>query len=99
MPVYMVIEIEILDKDTYAEYVKKAPATVHQYGGRYLARSSEVTPLAGDWRPQRLILLEFESAEGLRRWLDSPEYRAVAPLRELSTRTKSVMVEGCSEPQ
>ncbi len=34
MAVYMILEMEVVDPDTYAGYVKQAPATVAQYGGR-----------------------------------------------------------------
>jgi uncharacterized protein (DUF1330 family) len=47
MPVYMIIDIEAKDPGTYAEYMEKVPATVIQYGGRYLVRGGAPTSLAG----------------------------------------------------
>ncbi len=38
--------------------------------------------LEGDWEPQRLVILEFESMERLREWYDSPEYAPLKQLRE-----------------
>lgn len=38
MAVYLILDIEVTDADTYGDYVKQAPATVEQYGGRYLVR-------------------------------------------------------------
>jgi uncharacterized protein (DUF1330 family) len=92
----MIIEIEIIDKDTYAEYMDKAPATVRKYGGRYVVRGGAVTPLTGDWRPERIIILEFPSAEQMQRWNLSPEYLELAPLRVRSTKTRAIAVEGYS---
>ena len=94
MSVYMIIDVEITDSDTYAEYVEKVPAVVEQFGGRYIARSSDVTVLFGDWRPERIIILEFPSINHIRQWLASPEYAPLATLREKSTRTRAVVVEG-----
>ncbi len=95
MSVYMIIEIEITDKNTYAEYVEKVPATVEEYGGRYIVRGGAVTPLTGDWRPERVIVLEFPSADEMQRWNSSPEYLELAPLRMRSTKTRAIAVEGC----
>ncbi len=94
MSVYMIIDVEVTDPDTYAKYVEKVPSVVQKFGGRYLARGSHVTVLAGDWRPERIILLEFPSARHIQQWLTSPEYAPLAALREKSTRTKTILVEG-----
>ncbi len=97
MAVYMILEIEVVDADTYADYVKQAPATVAQYGGKYLVRGGAVTPLAGGWEPQRLVVIEFSSMERFREWLTSPEYSAIAPIRERATKGKVIVVEGFDE--
>lgn len=97
MAVYMILEIEVLDADTYAAYVEQAPATVKQYGGRYLVRGGRVTPLTGGWDPQRIVVIEFPSMEQFHSWLTSPEYSAIALLRERSTKGKAIVVEGYAE--
>ncbi|HOW42355.1 MAG TPA: DUF1330 domain-containing protein [Candidatus Omnitrophota bacterium] len=95
MSVYMIVEArEVMDKEKYGEYVRKVPETVKQFGGKYLARGGRVTVCAGDWNPARLIILEFASMDAYNAWWHSPEYRAVAPLREQSARTNAIVVEG-----
>ena len=96
MSVYMIIDVQVTDRNTYAEYVEKVAPIVEKYGGRYLVRGGDVKVLTGDWHPERIIILEFPSAEHLRRWLTSPEYAPLAALREKSTRAKAVAVEGLS---
>ncbi|MCI0890773.1 MAG: DUF1330 domain-containing protein [Chloroflexi bacterium] len=94
MAVYMILEIEVVDAETYGEYVAQAPATVEQYGGRYLVRGGAITPLTGGWDPQRMVVIEFPTMERFQEWLTSPEYSAIAPLRERSTKSKTIVVEG-----
>jgi uncharacterized protein (DUF1330 family) len=94
---YFLLEIDVKDQAAYSEYLKVAPATVKQYGGKYLIRGGSVTPVEGGWNPKRLVLLEFPSVEQAKRWLDSPEYRKIAPIRERSTHSKAVIVEGYTE--
>lgn len=97
MAVYIILEIEVVDADAYGSYVKQAPATVAQYGGRYLVRGGAVTPLTGGWDPERMVVIEFPSMERFREWLTSPEYTAIAPLREQATKGKVIVVEGFDE--
>jgi uncharacterized protein (DUF1330 family) len=94
MSVYLIIEVEVHDPATYGEYMLRVPRTVEKYGGRYVARSSSVVPLVGDWNPERLIILEFASMDAMTRWNTSPEYAEVAQLRAQSATTRSVAVEG-----
>jgi len=92
--VYVVIEIEVIDERAYGEYLTEVPGTLERHGGRYLARGGAVTPLAGGWAPERVVLLEFPSADAVRTWLSSEEYGRIAPLRERSTRGRAILVEG-----
>jgi uncharacterized protein (DUF1330 family) len=95
MPVYMLVEaVEVLDKEKYASYVQKVPATLQKFGGRYLVRGTDITTISGTWHPKRLIIVEFDSMERLRAWYDSPDYRAIASLREQGAKTNAVVVEG-----
>jgi uncharacterized protein (DUF1330 family) len=95
MPVYLIIDVAVTDPELYAEYVEQVPAVVERYGGRYLARGGDVVPLTADWRPQRIILIEFDSIDQVRDCFTSPEYLALAPLREESTTSRAIIIEGC----
>ena len=99
MSVYMLIETRVQPggKDAYAEYIRKVSPIIGQYGGRYLVRGGTITPLMGDWTPERIILMEFPSTDAIRTWLASPEYRAIAPLRESSVETRAVLLEAYSD--
>ena len=94
MPVYLIIDITITDPDLYGEFVARVPAVVEQYGGRYLARSGEVSTMVGDWQPERIVLIEFETIEQVQEFFASPEYQALVPLREQSATTRAILVEG-----
>jgi len=97
VPVYMITEIDIKDEKLYAEYVKSVREVVVKHGGRYLVRGGQVTPLSGNWNPERITIIEFETIEHLRRCFGSEEYRELAPLKEKSTLGRSIVVEGCQQ--
>lgn len=98
MSVHVIIDIKVLNKDMYAEYVRKVPPIIQKYGGRYLARGGKITPLSGTWHPERVIILEFDNAGQVNNWLTSPEYAEVASLRENSTISNSIMLESGDLP-
>ena len=98
MAVYMVIEIEVHDPETYAEYMHRIPETVEKYGGRYLVRGGPVLALTGDWRPERIVIVEFPTFQQMWTWNASPEYQELAPMRIQSAKTRAIALEGYTPP-
>ena len=94
MPAYIVVEIEILDPVGYEEYKKLAGATVEKYGGKYIVRGGKTEVLEGDWQPKRVVVLEFESAQRAKEWLNCEEYREPRKMRHRTARTNMILVEG-----
>jgi uncharacterized protein (DUF1330 family) len=98
MSAYVVVEIAIHDAQTYERYKQLAPPTIAAYGGRYLARGGATEALEGTWNPPRFVILEFSSAERARAWWNSPEYAPAKAMRQASTETRMLLVEGLSVP-
>ncbi|MBL8057907.1 MAG: DUF1330 domain-containing protein [Anaerolineales bacterium] len=94
MTAYVIVDIEVTDPAVYEDYKRLAPAGVAAYGGRYIARGGRTETLEGEWRPNRLVILEFESVERAKAWLDSPEYGPAKQLRHQAARSKMVVIEG-----
>ena len=94
MAAYVVVDVDVKDKDRYAEYIKLAPPSIAQYGGRYLSRAGRTETLEGGWQPHRFVILEFPTYERAREWWDSPEYAPAKALRQASADTEMVLTEG-----
>lgn len=77
--VYMVIEARVKDSEKYKKYISQVPKIAAKYGGSYLVRGGKVTPILGDWTPERMIILKFPSETHIRTWLSSPEYQEISP--------------------
>jgi uncharacterized protein (DUF1330 family) len=90
----MIVDITVKNESLYSEYIAKVPNIIEKYGGRYLVRGGEITPITSNWNPQRVIIIEFDSKEQLQRCFSSQEYLEISPLREQSTVGKSIIVEG-----
>lgn len=94
MAVYLIAESRAKDAQAYARYQAAVPEVIARYGGRYVVRGGDVETVCGGWSPERLIILEFESREQLRRCFASPEYAKIAPLHDAGAEFRSVIVEG-----
>jgi uncharacterized protein (DUF1330 family) len=98
MPAYVIVETDVSDPERYEHYKTAASAAVTAHGGRYLVRGGEQDVLEGDWRPSRLVVLEFADLAAARRWYDSQQYRQARELRAGAARLNLVAVQGVDEP-
>ncbi len=94
MPAYIVADVTVTDQALMEEYRKRVPATLAKYGGRFVVRGGAHRTVEGDWKPNRLVILEFPSLEQAQRWYDSEEYREPKAMRLRAGLTNLVMVEG-----
>jgi uncharacterized protein (DUF1330 family) len=94
MPAYVIVETDIHNPERYEQYKAASPAAVAAGGGRFVVRGGELAVLEGDWEPTRLVLLEFEDLDAVKRWYDSPEYQAAKKLREGAANLRMVAVQG-----
>ena len=94
MPAYLLVDCEVTDPVRYETYKKLAPGAIAKYGGRYLVRGGATTLLEGDWRPNRIVVLEFPDADTARRFYASPEYRSARAERAGAANMNMLLVEG-----
>jgi uncharacterized protein (DUF1330 family) len=95
MSVYFIVEIEeIIDGKMYSEYADNVGSIVEKFEGKYLVKGDEIVTVSGQWQPAKIVVIEFDNFEKLRNCFGSPEYRAIAPLREKSTKARAIAVEG-----
>ena len=96
MPAYVVAEIEITNPDGYKDYTALVPATVEQYGGRFVVRGGKAHVLEGEWPERRRVIIEFPSVEAARKWWDSPEYAKPKALRKANSKGRLLLLEGAT---
>ncbi len=95
MAAFVVVDIaHIQDETAYAAYRSRVSAGIKTAGGRYLARGGAVEILEGQWKPGRFVIVRFESMEAARRWWTSPEYEPLKRMRQASTYSNIVLLEG-----
>lgn len=94
MAAYVITEIEVTNPDQYEHYKALSPGAVAAHGGRFIVRGGETAVLEGDWRPTRLVVVEFPSLKQARTFYDSPEYRKARDARAGAANFRMVAVAG-----
>lgn len=94
MAAYMTGFIEVIEPEGYEHYRLNAPATVFQYGGRYITKPGTSKVVEGDWPLGRFVILEFPTMAQLETWWNSPEYAPLKEIRQRAARCRIMMTEG-----
>lgn len=96
MAAYVIVDVKINDTARYEEYKKLTPASIAAYDGKFIVRGGATETLEGDWKPGRVVVLEFPNAELAKEWWNSSEYAAAKSIRQGAATTKMILVEGAN---
>jgi uncharacterized protein (DUF1330 family) len=97
MSAYVIAEtLEIIDEAAYQQYRPLGASAVAGNQGEFVIRGGTALTLEGDWKPQKLSILQFPSIELAQAWYDSPEYRKARAAREGAVRMRFVAIDGAS---
>jgi uncharacterized protein (DUF1330 family) len=94
MAAYLIADITVQNPEVYADYRKQVPATVAKHGGRFLVRGGAHEALEGDWRPGRVVVIEFPDMAAAKAWYGSREYGPLLKLRQSASTGSVILVEG-----
>ncbi|MCA0933622.1 DUF1330 domain-containing protein [Lutimonas saemankumensis] len=97
MAAFVLVEIDIHDKELYKSYTLLTPATIAAYDGKFVVRGGEISVLEGEWNPERIVLLEFPSVEKANEWWHSEAYEKVRKIRQKAATTKMIVLKGVSD--
>ncbi len=94
MAAFIIFEVDVKDPERYAKNRDLIQPTLEPYGGRFIVRGGRVECLEGSWNPSRLVIVEFPSAEKAMEWWSSEEYRPAKQVRQETTDTEMILVDG-----
>ncbi|MFB3104316.1 MAG: DUF1330 domain-containing protein, partial [Pseudomonadales bacterium] len=81
MAIFIVAQINIEDRDTYARYESGFMEIFDRYDGELLAVDEAVSVLEGNWDYTRTVIIRFPDEAAARSWYDSDDYQALAQHR------------------
>lgn len=94
MKAYVVGDVHVQNPERYAEYRAQVLATIEKYGGRFLVRGGDVRVIEGDWKPNRIVVIEFPDMAALDAWYKSNEYAPLIKLRKSASEGSLLAVQG-----
>ncbi len=92
MAAYIIFDVENIDAGD--EYVKLADESLVPFQSKTLIHGGMVEVLEGDWKPETLVMLEFESMEQAQQWYKSPAYTKAKDILLRAASTNVILVEG-----
>jgi uncharacterized protein (DUF1330 family) len=94
MAAYVIADVEVTDPAKYEGYKKLSPEAIAKHGGRFIARGGQTVTLEGNWRPGRVVIVEFPTFEQARNFYTSVEYTAARRARAGAANFKMIVVDG-----
>ena len=96
MKAYLVLDFSVNDLGGFRKYIAEIPAFIARHSGKYIVRGVQPTTIEGDWKPERMVIIEFPEREKAEAFLDDPEIQGLFKVRHDTTTSKLVLVDGCT---
>ena len=94
MSAYIIANVSVTNAAQYEEYKTFSTLAMQAHGAEVLVRGGAIKVLEGDWHPDRLVLLKFESMDKAEAFYDSPEYGKARQARLGAAIMSMVVVAG-----
>ena len=76
MAAYLIYDAVVTDPQKYEQYKALSPGAIAAYDGKFVVRGGKHESVEGDWKPNRVVMIEFPSYERAQEFWNSPEYSA-----------------------
>ena len=101
MAAYVIAGNDVTNLQSMQQYVKAAAPTLAPFAGKLLvptiellATGGEIVHLEGDFKPTRVVVIEFPNMERAQAWYDSDEYQAIINLRLVGSVGSGLIADG-----
>jgi len=96
MKAYLVLDLSVNDLSGFRKYIAEIPAFIAKHSGKYIVQGAQPTTVEGDWKPDRMVILEFPEREKAEAFLNDPDTRDLFKVRHATTTSKLVLVDCCT---
>lgn len=102
-PAYVIAEVErdpsaAQDPEAAKRYAEEAPRSLIPFNGQYVIRGGKAEAVEGPAPKGYIVVIGFDSLEKARAWYYSPAYEAIKPIRQRTTKSRILIVEGITRP-
>jgi uncharacterized protein (DUF1330 family) len=92
LPAYYIGEHIVSDFTLFDAYLAKVVPMIEHFGGRYLTKAGSHEILEGDWKPNRVVIIEFPDMASIKNWYRAPEYQPLIALRRSAAIDVMIML-------
>ncbi len=96
MKAHLVLDLSVNDFAGFRKYIAEIPAFIAKHSGKYLVQGVQPTTIEGDWKPERMVIIEFPERENAEAFLSDPEIQDLFKLRHDTTTSNLVLADGCT---
>ena len=79
--------------EQYDGYIEMILPIVERFGGKFRVQGGQMAHMTGDWKPDRVVVIEFPSKDKIHACFESPEYRWIEGLRDFFVQSSAIIVE------
>ena len=94
MSAYAILDLKIFDKEKLKEYKNVAPEIIKKFGGKIIIRGGKSNTVEGNWKPERIVMIEFPNYETANDWWNSNQYKVTIELRKKGANTNVLIIDG-----
>jgi uncharacterized protein (DUF1330 family) len=96
MKAYLVLDLTVNDFDGFRKYIAEIPAFIARHSGQYIVRGVQPTTIEGDWKPERLVIIEFPERQNAEAFLSDPKIQDLFKVRHQTTKSRLLLADGCT---
>jgi uncharacterized protein (DUF1330 family) len=96
MKAYLVLDLSVNDYSGFRKYIAEIPAFIAKHSGKYIVQGVQPTTIEGDWKPERMVIIEFPERASAEAFLGDPEIQNLFKIRHATTTSKLVLADGCT---
>ena len=91
---YIIVRVSIHDPELFQKYPVLSTEVMKKFGGKYIIRGGKFEVVEGEWPFDRTTVVEFESFESAKKCYESVEYSEAMKIRQNSTKSDLILIEG-----
>jgi len=73
MKAYLALDFSVYDFAGFRNHIAEIPAHIARHSGKYIVQGVVPTPIEGDWKPERMVIIEFPARDNAQAFLADPE--------------------------
>ena len=96
MKAYLVLDLSVNDLGGFRKYIAEIPAFIAKHAGKYIVQGVQPTTIEGDWKPERMVIIEFPERGKAEALLGDPNIQDLFKVRHDTTTSRLVLADGCT---